>query len=207
MTTSETINELATALSKAQAEMAGAKKDSTNPHFRSSYADLASVREACWGPLTKHGLSVVQSPRLVAAGDGLWVLELETRLLHTSGQWIADTAATPLSKADAQGVGSATTYLRRYALAAFAGIAPEDDDGNAASASNGHTKAAAAPKKPVDYNSWVDSLNVQATFGTDALREAWKRSPVECRNYMNTYARDVWDGIKAKAEQANAVTA
>lgn len=135
MTTSEQISELAAALSKAQAAMKGAVKDAENPHFRSRYADLASVREACWKALTDNGLSVVQSPRLVHGGDGAgWIVEVETRLLHASGQFIADVAATPIAKADAQGVGSATTYLRRYALAAFAGIAPEDDDGNAASA-------------------------------------------------------------------------
>ena len=93
MRTSDTINELAAALSKAQAEMSGAKKDSENPHFRSKYADLASVWDACRIPLTKNGLAVVQSPRLVSAGETGWLVEVETTLLHTSGQFMADVIA------------------------------------------------------------------------------------------------------------------
>jgi hypothetical protein len=148
MTRSETINELATALSKAQGKMAGAKKDSENPHFRSKYADLASVWEACRDALTASGLSVVQSPRLLSAGENVWLVEVETTLLHSSGQFLADTMAVPVSKVDAQGVGSATTYARRYALSAFVGVAPEDDDANEASrpATNGHA-AVSAPKQ------------------------------------------------------------
>jgi hypothetical protein len=131
VTTSDTVNELAAALAAAQAAMGNARKDSENPHFRSAYADLASVREACIGPLTANGLSVLQSPRTVQTEAGLSV-ELETRLLHTSGQWLSDVLTVPVSKADAQGVGSAITYARRYSLAAFAGIAPEEDDGEGA---------------------------------------------------------------------------
>jgi hypothetical protein len=131
ITTSETINELTAALALAQSEIKGASKDSTNPHFNSRYADLASVREAMIGPFTKHGLSVVQSPRLALDEAGT-VVEVETRVFHKSGQWMADTLGVPISKVDAQGVGSAITYGRRYALAAFAGVAPEDDDAEGA---------------------------------------------------------------------------
>lgn len=149
MTRSEQINELAGALAKAQGTMAGAKKDSVNPHFRSNYADLASVWDACRDPLTANGLSVVQSPRLVSAGENAWIVEVETTLLHTSGQFLADAVAVPVTKPDAQGVGSAITYARRYSLSAFVGVAPEDDDGNAASQpqANGHTSAP-APSRP-----------------------------------------------------------
>lgn len=160
MTTSEAINELAAALSKAQAAMKGAAKDSENPHFRSKYADLASVRDACWKPLTDHGLSVVQSPRLVGSEQG-YVVELETRLMHSSGQWMADVAATPIQKTDAQGVGSAVTYLRRYALAAFAGIAPEDDDGNAASESHAPAQAPRAPAPSHDAAGTPHDLRIR----------------------------------------------
>jgi hypothetical protein len=136
MDRSETLTELAPALVKAQAEMSGAKKDSTNPHFRSSYADLASVWAAVRGPLTSNGLAVIQSPRLEQAeGDvkGEVFISVETLLIHTSGEWISDTLAVPLGAVTAQGVGSAITYARRYALGAICGIAPEDDDGNQAS--------------------------------------------------------------------------
>jgi len=135
MTRSEQIDELAAALAKAQAAITGAKKDSENPHFRSAYADLSSVWQACRGPLTSNGLSVVQSPRLVHAGDEHWLVEVETLLLHSSGQWLSDVLAVPVTTPTAQGVGSAITYAKRYALSAFVGVAPEgeDDDGNVAS--------------------------------------------------------------------------
>jgi hypothetical protein len=146
MTTSEQITDLATALAKAQAKVQGAKKDAENPHFRSKYADLASCWDACREALTVNGLSVVQSPRLINVGEGAWMVEVETMLLHGSGQWIRDAIAVPLSKMDAQGAGSAITYGRRYALAAFVGIAPEDDDANAAVGS--HPAPAARPAAP-----------------------------------------------------------
>lgn len=127
MTTSEQINELAAALSSAQAVMEGAAKDATNPHFKSRYATLASVWEAARAPLTKHGLAVIQTAR----GDGAAVT-VETMLTHKSGQWVRDSLTTTARDAGPQSVGSAISYLRRYALAAMVGIAPEDDDAEAA---------------------------------------------------------------------------
>lgn len=127
---SDSIKELATALAKAQAAIRPAVKDSENPHFRSKYADLSSVWEACRKPLTDNGLSVMQMP--VDAGDGR--VALTTMLLHTSGEFISSTVSTKLQKDDAQGVGSALTYLRRYALSSAIGVvADDDDDGNHAS--------------------------------------------------------------------------
>jgi hypothetical protein len=128
MNRSEQINELATALAKAQGQMGGAKKDSENPFFKSRYADLASVVEALRAPFAEHGLSYVQLP-IPTEGD--WV-QVETVLLHASGQWIANIVDVPVAKGDAQGYGSALTYARRYGLSAICGVAPEDDDGNAA---------------------------------------------------------------------------
>lgn len=126
---SESIKELATALSKAQGEVEGAVKGKTNPAFRSKYADLASVWEACREALVSNGLSVIQSPGELVEGKSM---AMTTMLLHSSGQWIKDRLTIPLGKIDAHGYGSATTYARRFALAAFVGVAPEDDDGNAA---------------------------------------------------------------------------
>lgn len=127
---SDSIKELATALAKAQATIQPASKNATNPHFRSKYADLGAIWDACRKPLADNGLSVVQMP--TDSGDGR--VALTTMLLHTSGEYISSTCSTRLQKDDAQGVGSALTYLRRYALAAMVGIvADEDDDGNAAS--------------------------------------------------------------------------
>ena len=125
------INELATALAKAQAVMRPAAKDSVNPHFKSKYADLASMWDACREALTANSLSVVQMP-MDAQLEGY--TSLRTLLLHGSGQYLATTVSARLTKDDAQGIGSALTYLRRYALAAMVGIvADEDDDGNTAS--------------------------------------------------------------------------
>lgn len=127
MDRSENINELATALAKAQGAITHASKDSTNPHFRSNYADLASVWEACRKQLSDNGLSVIQLP--VECADGLL---LKTMLMHSSGQYIASTFRLPVSKMDAQGYGSALTYARRYALAAIVGVYQDDDDANGA---------------------------------------------------------------------------
>lgn len=120
---------LATALAKAQGEMEGASKDRKNPAFNSKYADLASVWDAVRGPLSKHGLSIVQLPCPAPAGE----VGLVTTLFHESGESISQVFFMPVKDPkNAQAVGSALTYARRYALMAVTGIAPEDDDGNGA---------------------------------------------------------------------------
>jgi hypothetical protein len=128
MTTSESINEIAAALSTAQGDIEHATKDAKNPHFNSKYATLAAVADACKDPMKKAGLSVFQSP----AADGNLV-RMTTRLLHKSGQWIeSDVLQVQARDASPQAVGSALTYLRRYQLAAVMGVAPDDDDAEAA---------------------------------------------------------------------------
>lgn len=129
MNKTDSIAELAKALAKAQGEIENASKNAANPHFKSKYADLAEVLNTVRPVFSLHGLSVLQMPSF----DG-GIASVETMLMHTSGEWISNTCSAPVSKNDAQGVGSAITYLRRYSLAAFAGIAQEDDDGNSASA-------------------------------------------------------------------------
>lgn len=134
MNKSEQINELASALSKAQSEIKGAVEDSTNPHFRSKYASLQSYIDASKTALSKHGLSVTQL--LTDSGCELNMVTIETVLMHSSGQWISSQFSVPIgSKQDAQAYGSACTYARRYSYAAIVGIAPIDDDANMASAS------------------------------------------------------------------------
>lgn len=128
MKQSEQINELAAALAKAQGAIENAVKDKANPFFKSTYADLAGVWDACRAALSNNGLSVIQSPEESEKG-----IAITTMLLHSSGQWICGTYNMPVSKLDAQAVGSAITYARRYALSAMIGIAAEDDDGNSAS--------------------------------------------------------------------------
>lgn len=130
---SEDIKEIAIALAKVQGEMKTAKKDANNPFFKSKYADLASCWDACRELLAKNGLSIVQVPAVKDGENQRATIVLETMMLHTSGQWISSKIEMPIVKNDPQGVGSAITYARRYAMAPMVGIvADEDDDGEAA---------------------------------------------------------------------------
>lgn len=125
---SASIAKLADALSKAQRAMRAASKDRTNPHFRSKYADLASVMDAVREPLTDNGLAFVQ--RVTSDSEGVKVI---TTLMHSSGEYISDECWLPVPKKDPQGYGSAITYARRYSLSAMVGVAADDDDdGNTA---------------------------------------------------------------------------
>ena len=118
---------IAAALAKAQAEMGKAIKESANPAFRSKYADLGNVMDACLPALNKHNIAVIQP--IVSDVDGRFV---KTILIHESGETLECAVPLIVGKNDMQGLGSAITYGRRYGLMSMAGIAPEDDDGNAA---------------------------------------------------------------------------
>lgn len=120
---------LAKAMAKAQGDLGPVLKDKTNPAFRSKYADLGAVLEAILPALNRAGLSLIQSPSY----DGSLV-GVTSILLHESGEWMEATLHMKPVKMDPQGIGSCITYARRYAALAIAGAAPEDDDGNAASA-------------------------------------------------------------------------
>ena len=123
---SGSIDELAKALAKAQSEIKGAATNAKNSFFKSGYADLHAVIDACMPHLNKHGLSVVQGN--VPIDKHIMVT---TTLLHESGQWIRSEIKMPLKEPTAHGVGSACTYGRRYGLSAMVGVAQFDDDGNA----------------------------------------------------------------------------
>lgn len=143
---SEQINELASALAKAQAEIQPALKESVNPFFKSRYAGLSSVWSACKEALTKNGLAVIQT--MDAASGHLMLL---TTLVHSSGQWIRSSVPVNPTKNDPQALGSAITYMRRYSLAAIAGVTTDDDDGNCASqyaenSTNGCTTSITKPQ-------------------------------------------------------------
>lgn len=131
MKNSENINELATAMSKAQSAMRPALKDSINPHYKSKFSNLTSVWESMRIPFTSNGLTVWQD---ITTCDK--TVSVTTKVVHSSGQWVEFGPLTiPLGKFDAQGVGSATSYAKRYALCAALGIvSDDDDDGEAASA-------------------------------------------------------------------------
>ena len=152
MEMSPEIDELAGALAKAQGAIRAAVKDSLNPHFKSKYADLAGVMEAAREPLSSNGLSVTQWPGECADNQ----MSMTTVLAHSSGQWMRETLTIPLSKVDAQGYGSATTYARRYALAAAVGIVQDDDDGNAASNPKGASND--APKKESAHSALKNAV-------------------------------------------------
>ena len=125
----DTCTDLFTALIKAQSEMGSAVKDAQNPHFRSRYASLAAVIDAVIPVLNANGVGVLQLPSIEGSE-----VRLTTILMHSSGQRLSSTVGAPLGKKqDAQAVGSAITYLRRYSLQSIMGLPVEDDDGNAAS--------------------------------------------------------------------------
>ena len=120
---------ISSALVKAQKAFSPALKTSTNPHFRSKYADLSACVEAVIDALNANGIALIQ--KCHESSDGVTV---ETVFIHESGESIdAGKLHVPAQKQDPQGYGSALTYARRYSLMAACGIAPEDDDGNAAS--------------------------------------------------------------------------
>lgn len=125
MNASPSIKELATALAKFQGDMKSVKKDTANPFFGSKFAELSDIIDAVRKPLADNGLSFAQFP---CAENGL-----RTILMHSSGEWVEDAYAMRPVDAKPQSVGSAITYMRRYALCAVLGIATTDDDGNAAS--------------------------------------------------------------------------
>lgn len=166
---SEQINELATALAKAQGAMKNAEMNKTNPHFKSKYADLAAVREATIPALSANGLAIIQFTEAVNAG-----MLLHTRLLHASGQWIDSSYVLAADLTKPQSLGSAITYGRRYGWVAMCGIASEeDDDGNAAQAQakgNGNGNSDKADQSTV-YTQLVNSLR---STRTEAEYQAWK---------------------------------
>lgn len=142
MRTSENIADLAAALAKAQGQIHGAVKDSANPFFKSKYADLASVWEACRVPLSENGLAVIQLPS--TEGN---VVKLTTRMVHASGQWVEGDVSATAKDEGPQAIGSTVTYLRRYSLQSITGVAPEDDDGNAGQDQVAHPAAKRNGKK------------------------------------------------------------
>lgn len=123
------MQKIASAFVKAKKEFSPALKCSSNPHFKSKYADLAACIEAVDDALLNHGIAVVQETTEDQSG-----VTVETVFIHESGESLrCGKLHVPASKQDPQGYGSALTYARRYSLMAACGIAPEDDDGNAAS--------------------------------------------------------------------------
>lgn len=169
-----------TALAKAQSQMGKAVKDSSNPHFRSKYADLASVMNACLGALTSNGICITHEIGWTETEQ-----YLSTTFTHgASSTSVSISIPLLLGRRDMQGLGSALTYARRYGVMALAGIAPEDDDGNAA--------VAAAPSKAANglNDAWADSV-------LDALPE--DATP---RQKAEAFAEAIIAEIAGKGEKA-----
>ena len=151
---SQETTELAKALVQVQKQMSPATKDATNPFTRSNYATLNSVMESCREALLNNNIWLCQYPVPIDMPD---CLGLMTKLTHTeSGQWQASLAVVPLPKADPQGMGSAMTYARRYAITAMLGMVTEDDDGEAAKRplnGSGRPKASTNNRRPSNGQS------------------------------------------------------
>lgn len=178
MRTSDQINELATALALAQAEMKNAKLNKQNPHFKSRYADLAEIRDAVTPALTKNGLAIVQG--IDTSDDGK--LLVSTRLLHKSGQWIE--SRFPISYDKPQAMGSAITYGRRYTLSAICNIAADEDDDAEVAQSRpsyqGTQKPVAQPAVESVADTFIRRFNEATTAEAfeeevDKARAAWSR--------------------------------
>lgn len=191
---SNSITELAAALSKAQGAIRPAVKDKENPHFKSRYSDLNAVWEAARKPLSDNGLAVLQRVRITQDG-----VSITTQLIHSSGQWLKDTAVWPTLQRTPQGIGSSLSYGKRYALAALLGIASgdDDDDGNAASTTVGwfvpqqSRRDMASPKARKAYDA--------ATAAPGAVTS----TPPALRQRINA----LWEKAKASGTTADAYKA
>ena len=158
---------IATALAKAQANMGKALKQANNPHFRTKYADLGNVMDACLPALNEAGIALIQP-----TGEDDHGRYVETTLIHgESGESLTCRVPLIVTKNDMQAYGSAVTYARRYGLMAMAGIAPEDDDGNDA--------AKAAPKQDQHKAQEADDEAIERAkeylTGADSLDELVRR--------------------------------
>lgn len=178
MRMSEQCNEIFKAMALAQGDMTPAIKDSTNPHFRSTYSNINSIWSAIRAPLSKNGISVFQD--VISTQSGVSVTTL---LGHSSGQWMEfGPLEIPLAKRDAHGVGSGTSYAKRYALCAIIGVssAEEDDDGNSATAfTNGASKATPAPS----------TIAIISSGQANLLAEVLKKCPEGYVKYVKEYLK------------------
>jgi len=173
---------------KAQKGFAPALKTSTNPHFKSRYADLSAVVEAVIDSLNENGIGLLQVTHPSTTG-----VAIETILIHESGEKLSGGVLTvPAAKQDPQGYGSALTYARRYSLMATCGIAPEDDDGNAASKNPSSYISAVSPIRP------NPELLVRGAKSLDELATIWQKLTPEERLIVS----DTKDEMKTKLNPA-----
>lgn len=175
MNKSESIKEIATALCKFQGAVEKIKKTTTNPFFKSKYANLADILDVIRQPLVDNGLSFVQFPK----GHH----ELETMLMHISGEWMAETYTMTPTKNDPQGLGSVITYQRRYALGAILGLnIDEDDDGNKASRPEKEKKSDLTPELEKQLTQSIALLDQIQDI--EKLKAVWDNMPELHKNQL-----------------------
>lgn len=190
------MKEISAALVKAQQAFGPALKTSSNPHFRSKYADLSACVEAVIDGLNSNGIFLMQTSHLCE--DGVIV---ETVFIHESGeQMSAGKLHVPASKQDAQGYGSALTYARRYALMAACGIAPEDDDGNGASKKPDHQKP--EPPKPEQPKTEKPPAKAEGQQGTWQITVKTKPDATPT-DFINAVAEMAVVALKQTKSQAD----
>jgi hypothetical protein len=181
---------IAMALAAAQMAMGKALKQNTNPAFKSKYADLGSVMDACLPALNANGIAVIQP--FFDDESGRYI---KTIFIHgESGEHMECRVPLITSKNDMQGFGSAATYARRYGLMAMAGIAPEDDDGNAASKAAPRSDQAPQPVTPEMIERAMEYL--YSSDSLDNLKERWSRVPENIKHLEKVIAAK--DAIKDK---------
>ena len=202
MEQSEQINELAAALAKAQGEITGALKDSSNPFFKSKYADLASCWDACRKPLSENGLAVIQP---TVEKDG--TVYVVTTLAHSSGQWIRGWLPIKTKDDGPQAQGSGLTYARRYALAGIVGLAQVDDDAEAAQARGRivatDTGQKLSPKQQKFVNEFTAKVKAAMTADSDEGDIAAEIAAL--RDEMNedkAVFSAVWENLDAPTRRA-----
>ncbi len=189
------IGTIAAALAAAQGEFEEIKKDTENPFFKSKYAPLVSVIKATRKALTKYKIAVIQHPELV---DGKCVVT--TMLIHESGQWIKGDLAMPVNKMDAQGMGSATTYGRRYGRSSMLDVAADDDDdGNAASKPGEPVKESVDPeevKRQADLITGASTLEEAKGYFRAAFKAFAKDTDAQ------KFITSAWEGTKQRFADA-----
>lgn len=182
MKTSDQINEIAKAMAKIQNEMRPASKSAKNPFFKSTYSDIASIWDSFRDPMTKYEVTVWQD--VISTETNVSVL---TRLVHSSGQWVEFGPITiPLVKKDAQAVGSAISYAKRYALSASIGVVSgeEDDDGESAV---GRGKSAYDTKPTqVQPDAKVDEMECMT------LEDLFSKTDETFQKNFSTHMKNVW---------------
>lgn len=183
--------QISAAFVKAQSQFGAALKTSTNPHFKSRYADLSACVEAVIDALNQNGIALLQQTFECESG-----VMVETVFLHESGEELrSGRFHLPASKQDAQGYGSALTYARRYSLMASCGIAPEDDDGNAASKPKPIKRI-----NEIQSSGFVEQMKIAENM--DSLKEAYTKAYKAAKSINDNEALEIFAAIYKEKKSA-----